>query len=174
MLKVILLVAVGLVVVLAIGFLLYGRSKVQPDGTLLISGEAPLSASVEQSFDRILSKDGLRAWWLGPIGKIETSAGWPAPGEKMTFEMGSSPVTYVSQAVERPRKHVTQAQYPDTTTTVTQEFLGAGEGGPLYRKTLVVRLKPGTSALKTWMLGAVIALSVPSEVKRAAEFAGRK
>jgi len=168
-----LLVVLAVVILGAIATLFYGRSKVQPDGTLLLTSRAPLAAADERAFDRIVSADGLRAWWLGPLGGVEASPKWPRPGERMTFLMGKSPVTYVSTACDRPRKLVAQAAYPDGSSVVTQEFLGAAEGGPAYRKTVVITVKPGTSAAGKWFLGAIVGISVPFEVKRAAAFANK-
>ncbi len=172
--KIVVLTVVVLIVVAVLGLLLYGRSKLQPDGSLLLRSQAPLQAADERSFDRIISPDGLRAWWLGPLGAVETSAHWPRQGEKMTFQMGRNLVSYVVQSLDRPRRVVALAEYPDGRSEITQEFLGPADGGPAYRKTVVLRVNPGSGILKTWFLGAIVGISVPFEVKRAAAYADMK
>ncbi len=171
--KMALLITFAVVAFIAFAILQYGRSKVQPDGTLLLQSQAPLAADGERAFDRILSPEGLRAWWLGPLRKVEATPHWPKPGEKLTFEMGKSPVTYVSTTLDRPHKLVAQAVYPDGRSVVIQEFLGAAEGGPAYKKTVVITVNPGTSTVGKWFLGAIVGISVPFEVKRAVAFANK-
>ena len=173
MLKVALLIGLAVIVVLVTTTLLYGRSKVQPDGSLLLQGEAPFSAELNRSFDRIVSADGLKAWWLGTLSTVEATPGWPAPGEKLSFDMGSTRVTYTSVTVDRPRRMVARGEYPDGVSTITHELLDGGAGRATYRKTVQIQLKPETGTLKAWLLGAIVGFSVPRECAKAAAYASQ-
>jgi uncharacterized protein YndB with AHSA1/START domain len=166
--------ALAVVLVAIVGLLLYGRSKVKADGSLVLEGSAVVNAPIERGFARILSADGLKAWWLTSLGNVDASPKWPEPGETMKFQMNGQTVTYTAVTIDRPRRLVARAEYPDAVSTVTQEFALDGEKRVVYRKTVEARLRPGTGTLKTWMLGAIIGLSVPAEVKRAAAYASRE
>jgi len=86
-----------LVAVLASGGLLgYGRSKVRPDGVLFLEGTAVVDAPMERAFSRIVSADGLKAWWIGSLDQVEASPTWPEPGGTLKFKLGSQPVIYTT------------------------------------------------------------------------------
>jgi uncharacterized protein YndB with AHSA1/START domain len=165
--------AVAVILSVPLALLAFGWSKVQPDGSVRLTGEAPLPCPPEKCFDLLLSKQAVTAWWLGKLDRIDASARWPEPGESLSFAMGRMAVTYVSERLERPRLLVARGEYPDAASELTQECVEVGPGKWVYRKTVIGRLKGSGGVLKKCMMGAFVGIAVPLECRRAAKFIAR-
>ena len=135
------------------------------------SSSADCKVSSAAACARILSAEGLSAWWIGGVKITEQDSSWPAAGSKMSWKAGGGNFEAVVTEDARPARIVMKVITPSADSIITHSFDSLSNGGARYTKTVEGHFRtPVTrffSPLMMWMLGKFVRKEVARAVKYA-------
>lgn len=138
-----------------------------------ISKSANCKTSPEVTCARILSEEGLMAWWVGKIKIVDKDISWPALNSKMSWSvMGNS--IFKARVVKdnRPSELIMEVETPSADSLITHTFDLLPDGGTRYTKT--VEPKPRSKIMGQIIIPLLLFMlhfMVKKEVERAAAYA---
>lgn len=138
----------------------------------IVSASADCGATVAIACEKILSPEGLQAWWIGGKPKIlDCDAAWPSLGTTLRWRAGGG--SFSAQVTEdsRPERVVAEVKTPTANSVITHSFDPLPDGGTRYTKRVEPILRSRLSRALHRPLVAALRWFVPREVARAAAFA---
>jgi len=138
-----------------------------------VSFSADCKASATDACRRILSAEGLEAWWIGKVKILKKDQDWPAKDSTMTWSAGGGIFSAKITDDSRPEKVVMFVNTPSAGSLITNKFEPIEGGGTRYTK--IVETKARTFISKIFMPLLVILLKrfVKIEVMKAALYADK-
>jgi len=135
-----------------------------------LSATRDIAVAPEQAYAAIMSVDGLRTWFLGVSG-VDTDAGWPDPGTRMRWTVGTSARFEATVVTADPPRHVAlDVRTPTAHSELTCTFAALPNGHTRYTKTVIPTYR-GWARAAGPVLGLVLRWSIRVEVARAARYA---
>jgi hypothetical protein len=138
-----------------------------------VSSSADCAATPPAACSRILSAEGLAAWWIGHVKITNQDASWPAAGSKMSWKAGGG--NFDAQIIEdaRPKRVVMKVVTPSADSTITHSFELLPTGGTRYSKTVTGHFRSAASRFFAPLMMRMLKFFVKKEVSKAAAFADR-
>ncbi len=136
-----------------------------------VSSSADCKATPEVACSRILSEQGMHAWWIGKVKVVDYDAAWPALNTRMSWRAGGGLFVATICEDSRPKKVVMSAVTPAADSKITHSFDSIAGGGTRYSKTVEVRARTRMFRLIIPLFMLMIGTLVKKEVRRAAVFA---
>lgn len=137
----------------------------------IISASAKCKASPEIACSKIISQEGIKAWWIGKIVIVEVDPSWPAFSSNMKWKAGGGVFDAHITQDARPKFIEMQVVTPGAVSTIRHSFEELQGGGTNYTKTIDPKWRNGFSRI-LWPLFLLFLRSmVKKEVKKAALFA---
>lgn len=135
-----------------------------------VSASALCNASKAVACERILSEDGLKAWWFGNIRILHRDPTWPEQGTSMSWTSGGG--TFKAEVSENnsPDSVVMKVKTPSAVSTITHVFKTVGEQTE-YTKIIEAESLGFWGAVFKPLQLTMLRSWVKKEVARAAAFA---
>lgn len=138
-----------------------------------ISSSALCSAKPEIACTKILSPEGLQAWWVGKVIIMELDPLWPAIGTSMSWKAGGGIFKAEIKKDARPTSVEMQVRTPSADSIISHTFEVQADGKTLYTKSVEPIWHSGFSKLLSGLFIPILRSMVKKEVIRAAAYADK-
>lgn len=138
---------------------------------IIISSYAYCKAQPMLACARILSKEGLEAWWIGRVRVQEMDPNWPAAETKMTWKAGGGVFKARIKTDARPLYVEMAVDTPSADSIIRHTFEERPGGGTRYTKSVMPVWRPGFARFLSPLLILILRAFVKREVRKAARYA---
>jgi hypothetical protein len=137
----------------------------------IISASGKCKASPALTSSRILSEEGLKAWWIGKVSVEEVDPLWPATGSKMRWKAGGGLFKANITKDARPEFIEMLVETPSADSIIRHTFEALPNGGTLYTKSVEPKWRSGFSRIIGLLFLPILRPMVKREVKKAVLYA---
>lgn len=139
-----------------------------------ISSSATCSVAPEVAFNKILSKEGFLAWWIGKVTIEHIDPHWPAHGSTMHWKAGGGIFKAEVIANNKPVKLEMIVRTPTANSTIIHAFEQMSDGKTQYTKTVIPQWRSLPGKIFGIMFVPILRNLVAKEVVKGASFAEQK
>jgi len=138
-----------------------------------VSASQSCKTSPSNASARILSEEGIKAWWIGGVKIVSVDQSWPALGSRMSWKAGGGTFRAEVTTDARPTFVEMHVETPSANSIVRHAFDQQHEGSTLYTKTVEPIWRSGFTRFLSPLLIPLLRASVKAEVKKACAYASR-
>lgn len=136
-----------------------------------ISSSAICKMNAATACAKIISSDGLKAWWIGKVEIKECDNHWAATGTRMTWKADGG--IFKARVIQdaRPQYVEMEVSTPGADSIIRHTFEALDDGSTRYTKSVIPKWRSAFAKFISPLLNPLIGFMVSKEVKRAASFA---
>lgn len=139
----------------------------------IISASATCSAPPSVACLKILSEEGIKAWWIGKLKIEQIDKTWPALGSKMIWKAGGSLFKAQVKTDSRPSFIELFVETPSANSIIKERFEPLPNGGTRYTKSVEPLFRSKLAKFFGPLFNLILKQFVNREVKKAVTFADR-